>query len=89
MSRLFLDPLRAGLLGRLCSISPALWAASLWHPQAPDMLPQAAGALVLDEQSSPQRFALATQAPSAVAPAMAPSSDFGDALKNATRDAAQ
>ena len=86
MSRFFLDPLRAGLLGRLCSISPALWAASLWHPQAPDMLPQAAGALVLDEQSSPRRFALATQAPAAVAPALAPSSSLGDAFKKATRD---
>lgn len=63
MSRLFLDPLRAGLQGMLCSISPALWAVSLWHPQAADMLVQAADA-------------------------PAPPSAFGDALKNATRDAA-
>lgn len=66
MSRLFLDPLRAALLGIPCSISPALWAVSLWHPQAPDM-----------------------QAQTAVAPALAPPSAFGDALNSATRDAAQ
>jgi len=60
------------------------YAVSLWHPQAPAMLPQAVGALLLDEQPSQQRYALATQAPAAIAPA----SSFGDALKNATRDAA-
>lgn len=37
MSRLFLDPLHAALLSKLCSISPALWAVSLWRPQAPAM----------------------------------------------------
>jgi plastocyanin len=71
---------------QLDSVPVGSYAVSLWHPQAPDMLPQAAGALVLDEQSSPQRYALATQAPAAVAPALAPSSSFGDAFKKATRD---
>ncbi|MFZ3205708.1 MAG: hypothetical protein WA161_17765 [Pseudomonas sp.] len=65
MSRLFLDPLRAALLGMSCSISPALCAVSLRHPRAPAMLAQAA-----------------------VAPAVPPSA-FADALKKATRDAAQ
>ena len=42
MSRLFLDPLRAALLGMSCSLSPALCAVSLRHPQVLDMLAQAA-----------------------------------------------
>lgn len=74
---------------QLDSLPVGSYAVSLWHPQAPDMLPQAAGALVLDEQPSQQRFALAMQTPSAVAPAIAPSSAFGDAMNSAPRDAAQ
>jgi plastocyanin len=69
---------------QLDSLPVGSYAVSLWHPQAPAMLPQAAGALMLDEQPSQQRYALVTQAPAAAAPA----SSFGDALKNATRDAA-
>jgi hypothetical protein len=69
---------------QLDSVPVGSYAVSLWHPLAPAMLPQAAGALMLDEQPSQQRYALTTQAPAAIAPA----SSFGDALKNATRDAA-
>jgi plastocyanin len=69
---------------QLDSLPVGSYAVSLWHPLAPAMLPQAAGALMLDEQPSQQRYALTTQAPAAIAPA----SSFGDALKNATRDAA-
>ena len=73
---------------QLDSLPVGSYAVSLWHPQVPGMLPQAAGALVLDEQPSQERFTLAMQAPADVAP-LAPSSSFGDAFKNATRDAAQ
>jgi plastocyanin len=63
------------------------YSVSLWHPQAPDMLPQAAGELVVSEQPSQQRFTLAMQAPAVATPA-APSSAFGDAFKKAAHDAA-
>ena len=64
------------------------YTASLWHPQAPDMLPQAAGELQLAEGGNQQRFTLAMQAPVIQAKPSAPISAFGDAFKKA-RDAAQ
>ena len=73
---------------QLDSVPAGSYSVSLWHPQAPNMLPQAAGALALGEQPSQQRFTLAMQTPAEVAP-LAPSSSYGDAFKKATRDAAQ
>jgi plastocyanin len=64
------------------------YTASLWHPQAPDMLPQAAGQVQLTEAGSKQRFTLTMQAPASQATPSAPASAFGDAFKKA-RDAAQ
>ncbi|MDX1299553.1 MAG: methylamine utilization protein [Pseudomonas sp.] len=64
------------------------YTASLWHPQAPDMLPQAAGELQLAKGGNQQRFTLAMQAPEVQAAPSAPASAFGDAFKQA-RDAAQ
>ncbi|HZX18988.1 MAG TPA: methylamine utilization protein [Pseudomonas sp.] len=64
------------------------YTVSLWHPQAPDMLPQAAGQVQLTEAGSQQRFTLAMQAPAIQAAPSAPASAFGDAFKKA-RDAAQ
>ena len=64
------------------------YTVSLWHPQAPDMLPQAAGQLQLTEASSQQRFTLAMQPPASQAAPSTPASAFGDAFKKA-RDAAQ
>ena len=73
---------------QLDSVPAGSYSVSLWHPQAPNMLPQAAGALALSEQHSQQRFTLAMQTPAEAAP-LAPSSSYGDAFKKATRDAAQ
>ena len=64
------------------------YTVSLWHPQAPDMSPQAAGQLQLTEAGSQQRFTLTTQGPVSQAAPSAPASAFGDAFKKA-RDAAQ
>ncbi|VXC15685.1 Protein containing plastocyanin/azurin family domain [Pseudomonas sp. 8BK] len=64
------------------------YTVSLWHPQAPEMLPQAAGQVQLTEAGSQQRFTLAMQAPATQAAPSAPASAFGDAFKKA-RDAAQ
>lgn len=76
--------------GRLSleQLPPGAYTVSLWHPQTPDMLPQAAGQLQLTETASQQRYTLATQAPATQAAASAPASAFGDAFKKA-RDAAQ
>ncbi|WP_423815429.1 methylamine utilization protein [Pseudomonas guineae] len=75
--RLSLDQLPAGR-----------YTVSLWHPQAPDMLPQAAGELQLTEGANQKRFTLAMQAPATEVAPSAPVSVFGDAFKKA-RDAAQ
>src|SRR3989338_522709 len=64
------------------------YTASLWHPQAPDMLPQDAGQVQLTEAGSLQRFTLSMQAPGGQTAPSAPVSAFGDAFKKA-RDAAQ
>lgn len=64
------------------------YTASLWHPQAPDMLPQDAGQVQLTEAGSLQRFTLSMQAPGVQTAPSAPVSAFGDAFKKA-RDAAQ
>ncbi|WP_339524914.1 methylamine utilization protein [Pseudomonas sp. EA_35y_Pfl2_R111] len=64
------------------------FTVSLWHPQAPEMLPQAAGQLQLTDAGSQQRFTLTMQAPASQAAPSAPASAFGDAFKKA-RDAAQ
>ncbi|WP_372876285.1 methylamine utilization protein [Pseudomonas sp.] len=74
---------------QLDSLPVGSYAVSLWHPQAPDMLPQAAGTQVLGELQTQQRFTLALQASTVVAPPQGPASAFGDAFKNATRDAAR
>jgi plastocyanin len=73
---------------QLDSLPQGNYRVSLWHPQVPDMLPQAAGTLVLGELQTQQRFTLAMQAPAEVTPAVAPASAFGDAFKKAQRDAA-
>ncbi len=65
------------------------YAVSLWHPQIADMMPQAGAELVLGEPGTQQRFTLAMQAPSNVAPAAAPPSAFADAFRKAARDTAQ
>ena len=64
------------------------YTVSLWHPQAPGMLPQAAGELQVTEASLQQRFTLAMQAPATQGAPSAPVSAFGEAFKKA-RDAAQ
>jgi plastocyanin len=64
------------------------YAVTLWHPQAPDGVPQAAGSLTVAEGDNQQRFTLDVQAPAAAAVPSAPASAFGDAFKRA-RDAAQ
>lgn len=76
--------------GRLSleQLPPGAYTVSLWHPQTPDMLPQAAGQLQLTETGSQQRYTLAVQAPATQAVPSAPASAFGDAFKKA-RDAAQ
>ncbi|MFP6848685.1 MAG: methylamine utilization protein [Pseudomonas sp.] len=76
--------------GRLSldSLPAGSYTVSLWHPQTPDMLPQAAGSLVLSEGDSQQRFTLAVQGPAIQAAPSEPVSAFGDAFKKA-RDAAQ
>ena len=76
--------------GRLSleQLPPGAYTVSLWHPQTPDMLPQAAGQLQLTETGSQQRYTLAIQAPATQAVPSAPASAFGDAFKKA-RDAAQ
>lgn len=75
--RLSLDPLPSGS-----------YTASIWHPQAAQMLPQAAGEVQVTEAGPLQRFSLSMQAPAAQAAPSAPVSAFGDAFKKA-RDAAQ
>jgi plastocyanin len=65
------------------------YAVSLWHPQIADMLPQAGAELVLGEPGTQQRFTLAMQAPSNVAPAATPPSAVADAFRKAARDTAQ
>lgn len=76
--------------GRLSleQLPPGAYTVSLWHPQTPDMVPQAAGQLQLTEAGSQQRYTLTTQAPANQAAPSAPASAFGDAFKKA-RDAAQ
>ena len=76
--------------GRLSleQVPPGAYTVSLWHPQTPDMLPQAAGQLQLTGAGSQQRYTLAMQAPATQAAPSAPVSAFGDAFKKA-RDAAQ
>ncbi len=64
------------------------YSVSLWHPQAPDMLPQAAGEVQFSTAGSQQRFTLAMQAPANPLAPKAPTSAFGEAFKKA-RDAAQ
>ena len=72
----------------LDQLPPGRYTASIWHPQAPQMLPQAAGQVQVTEAGLEQRFTLAMQAPAAQAAPSAPVSAFGDAFKKA-RDAAQ
>lgn len=72
----------------LDQLPPGRYTASIWHPQAPQMLPQAAGEVQVTEGVLEQRFTLAMQAPAAQAAPSAPVSAFGDAFKKA-RDAAQ
>lgn len=64
------------------------YSISLWHPQAPDMLPQAAGEVQVSAAGSQQRFTLTMQAPANPPAPKAPTSAFGEAFKKA-RDAAQ
>lgn len=73
---------------RIDQLPAGTYLASLWHPQAPQMLPQAAGEVQLSDADNQQRFTLAIQAPAAQVAPHAPASAFGDAFKKA-RDAAQ
>jgi plastocyanin len=70
--RLSVDQLPAG------SFTP-----TLWHPQAPDMLPQAVGEVQVSEAGIEQRFTLAMQLPATTPSQNAPQSAFGDAFKKA------
>ena len=64
------------------------YAVSLWHPQVPDMLPQAAGEVQIGAADLQQRFTLGLR--SAPAPVSGePVSAFGAAFKKAADDAAQ
>lgn len=72
----------------LAQLPAGQYSVSLWHPQAPDMLPQAAGELQLSEAAVAQRFTLDMPTPNQPAAAKAPVSAFGEAFKKA-RDAAQ
>lgn len=63
------------------------YAASLWHPQVPDLLPQPAGEVQVGTAEVRQRFVVALRV--APAPTLSePSSAFGDAFKKAV-DATQ
>lgn len=73
---------------RIDQLPAGTYSASLWHPEAPEMLPQAGGEVQLSEGGNQQRFTLAIQAPAAQVTPRAPASAFGDAFKKA-RDAAQ
>ncbi|MHA6492851.1 methylamine utilization protein [Pseudomonas borbori] len=65
------------------------YTASLWHPQAADMLPQAAGELQVGEPATRQRLTLELPTTARTPPAAPAPSAFGEAFKKATRDAAQ
>jgi hypothetical protein len=75
--RLSLDQLPAGS-----------FTATPWHPQAPDMLPQAVGEVQVSAAGAEQRFTLAMQLLATTTSQSAPNSAFGDAFKKAL-DAAQ
>lgn len=70
--RLNLDQLPAGS-----------FTATLWHPQAPDMLSQAVGEVHVSEAGTEQRFTLAVQLAATGSSQNAPKSAFGDAFKKA------
>lgn len=76
--------------GRLSldQLPPGSFTATLWHPQAPDMLPQALGDVQVKGVVSEQRFTLAMQLPATNTSPSVPKSAFGDAFKKAL-DAAQ
>lgn len=65
------------------------YAVTLWHPQTPNMLPQKAADIALDDGQLSQRFTLSMLEPTPSQPMAQPQSSFGDAFNKAKKDAAQ
>ncbi len=70
----------------LAALPAGRYTVTLWHPQAPQMLPQQAGELTLGETPTQQRYSLKLQTVEAPT-AAPPTSAFGNAFKKAVRDA--
>jgi plastocyanin len=62
------------------------YAVTLWHPQAPDMLPISSGDIDIPAGGLKQRFSIAVQPNADNTPAAPPSSAFGDAFHKAAHE---
>jgi plastocyanin len=62
------------------------YTVTLWHPQAPDMLPVSGGDIDIPADGLKQRFSLAVTPNADAAPAAPPSSAFGDAFHKAAHE---
>jgi plastocyanin len=62
------------------------YAVTLWHPEAPDMLPVSGGDIDIPAGGLKQRFSIAVQPGGDATPAAPPSSAFGDAFHKAAHE---
>lgn len=62
------------------------YTVTLWHPQAPDMLPVSGGDIDIPAGGLKQRFSIAVQPNAENTPAAPPSSAFGDAFHKAAHE---
>jgi plastocyanin len=62
------------------------YAVTLWHPQAPDMLPVSGGNIDISAAGLRQQFSIAVQPGTDETPAAPPSSAFGDAFHKAAHE---
>lgn len=62
------------------------YAVTLWHPEAPDMLPVSGGDIDIPAGGLKQRFSIAVQPSGDATPAAPPSSAFGDAFHKAAHE---
>ncbi|MDC6379420.1 methylamine utilization protein [Pseudomonas graminis] len=62
------------------------YAVTLWHPEAPDMLPVSGGDIEIPAGGLKQRFSIAVQPSGDATPAAPPSSAFGDAFHKAAHE---
>ncbi|UZJ61574.1 methylamine utilization protein [Pseudomonas sp. KU26590] len=62
------------------------YTVTLWHPQAPDMLPVSGGDIDIPAGGLKQRFSIAVQSNGDATPAAPPSSAFGDAFHKAAHE---